>query len=101
MQSSYEIWDNLKSLLDLNPSKILINKSYNYFCVERNEKLQSYEILIKINNDISSRILLMSGNEVYLDEVICDIFYKNENIYSGNLSLDELISKLKNIDKLK
>ena len=37
----------------------------------------------------------MKENEVYVNEVICHIDYNMEQKYSGNISLDKVVEKLK------
>ena len=93
-------WNKISSLADLNPTRIVVEKSYQYYAFERNEKLQSYRVLININETTTAHIMVMVGKEVYVDEVVCTILYKTEKIYSGNISLVEVVEKLNNIEDL-
>ena len=92
-----ELYNKLSVLTQLNPIRFVIDKSSCYYCVERNEKLQSYHVVLRLNDNLSILFTIMVGNEVYVDEVICDIIQNNEKIYSGNLSIENLIKKVENI----
>ena len=95
-----ELWNKISSLSSLDVQRIVVEKSYQYYCFERNEKLQAYKVIVNLNDTTTAVIIVMVGNEVYVDEVICHIGYNMEKIYSGNISLDEVVEKLKNIDEL-
>lgn len=89
-----ELWNKITPLMELSPNRIVLEKSYKYHAAERNETLQSYRVVLKIDEHITVHVLIMVGNEVYTDEVICTILENNERVYEGNLSLDELINKI-------
>lgn len=95
-----ELWNKISPLSNLDVQRIMVEKSYQYYCFERNEKLQAYKVIVNLNDTTTAVIIIMVGNEVYVDEVICHIGYNMEKIYSGNISLDEVIEKLNNIDEL-
>lgn len=97
---STELWNKISPLSNLDVKRIVVEKSYQYYCAERNEKLQSYKVLVNLNDTTTAVITVMEGNEVYVDEVICHIVCNMEKIYSGNISLDEVVEKLKNIDEI-
>lgn len=93
-----EIIEKLNVLLETSPSSFGIEKSYNYFCKERNEVLNSYRIILKYKDNMYVLITLMVGNEIYTDEVICNIYKEKECIYKSNLSIEELVERIKNKD---
>lgn len=95
-----ELWNKILPLSNLDVKRIIVEKSYQYYCFERNEKLQSYKVIVNLNDTTTAVIIVMVGNEIYVDEVSCHIGYNMEKIYSGNISLDEVVEKLKNIDEL-
>lgn len=95
-----ELWNKISLLSNLDVQRIVVEKSYQYYCFERNERLQAYKVIVNLNDTTTAIIIIMVGNEVYVDEVVCHISYNMEKIYSGNISLDEVIEKLKNIDEL-
>jgi hypothetical protein len=95
-----ELWNKISPLSNLNVKRIVVEKSYQYYCFERNEKLQAYKVIVNLNDTTNAVIIVMVGNEVYVDEVICHIVCNMEQIYSGNISLDEVVEKLQNIDEL-
>ena len=95
-----ELWNKISPLSNLDVQRIVVEKSYQYYCFERNEKLQAYKVIVNLNDTTTAVIIVMVGNEVYVDEVICHIGYNMEKIYSGNISLDEVVEKLKHINEL-
>jgi hypothetical protein len=95
-----ELWNKISPLSNLDVKRIVVEKSYQYYCFERNEKLQAYKVIVNLNDTTTAVIIVMEGNEVYVDEVICHIVRNMEQIYSGNISLDEVVEKLQNIDEL-
>ena len=54
--------------------------------------------MLKYNDGINILITLMVGNEIYTDEVIWSMWKGDERFDGENLSIEELVGKIKNRD---
>lgn len=94
-----EIVDKIGMLLfDTSPNSVTIKKHYNYYVAEREEVLKAFHIILKYDDGVGIIITLMVGNEIYTDEVIWSMWKGNERFDGENLSIEELVEKIKNRD---
>lgn len=93
-----EIVDKVSMLFETTPNSFTIKKHYNYYAAERNEVLNSYHIMLRYDDGINILITLMVGNEIYTDEVIWSMWKGDERFDGENLSIEELVGKIKNRD---
>ena len=94
-----EIVDKIGMLLfETSPNSVTIKKHYNYYVAEREEVLKAFHIILKYDDGVGIIITLMVGNEIYTDEVIWSMWKGNERFDGENLSIEELVEKIKNRD---
>jgi hypothetical protein len=93
-----EIVDKVSILFETSPNSFTIKKHYNYYATERYGVLNSYHIMLKYNDGINILITLMVGNEIYTDEVLWSMWKGDERFDGENLSIEELVEKIKNRD---
>ena len=94
-----EIVDKLSVLLfETSPNSFTIKKHYKYYVAERSEVLKSFHIILKYDDGVNILITLIVGNEIYTDEVIWSMWKGNERFDGENLSIEELVEKIKNRD---
>lgn len=94
-----EIIDKVSILFETAPNSFTIKKHYKkHYIAERNEVLNSYHIMLKYDDGINILITFMVGNEIYTDEVIWSMWKGDERFDGENLSIEELVGKIKNRD---